>query len=128
MSQDNDYSALIDNLRRSMEAWQKAVKPLLEDERFRRVLEEYQSFFADERIRQLVQDVQHQQQAVQEHLSFWEGAARALDLGATLGNFRPELPGWLEDSAALQGDWNQVGQYLAKALKDFAERNERKAS
>lgn len=128
MSYNNDYSELLSQMRRSAEALQKSMKPLLEDERFRRVLEEYQSFFTDERVMQIVRDVQLQQQALQEQISFLQGAAHTLDLGATLGPSRPELPGWLEDMAALQGDWNQVGKYLAKALKDFAEQNERKAS
>lgn len=128
MSYSNDYSALINQIRRSIEVWQKVIKPLLEDERLRLVLKEYQSLLDDERVRLIVRDFQLQQQALQEQLSFLQGAAHALDLGATLGPSRPELPGWLEDTAALQGDWNQVGQYLSKALKDFAEQNERKAS
>jgi hypothetical protein len=128
MPYNNDDSELFSQMRRSTEALQKSMKPLLGDERFRRVLEEYQSLFADERVRQIVRDLQIQQQALQGQLSFLQGAAHALDLAATLNHSRPELPGWLEDMAALQGDWNRVGQYLAKALKDFAEQNERKAS
>lgn len=104
-----------------------------EEELFRKIVREfqenfqssaraYQEMFEDERLLQAIC------QAKQTQLSFFQGAARALDLGATLTPNSTERPGWMEDAAALRGDWNRVGLYLAKALREFAEQNERKSS
>ncbi|MBI5524272.1 MAG: hypothetical protein HY910_16730 [Desulfarculus sp.] len=81
-----------------------------------------------DRLAQLAREYEEQLQAIEREFSYLHGAAHAFDLGGTLSRPIPELPGWMEDAVALRRDWDQVGRYMTKALKDFAEKNERKAT
>ncbi len=53
--------------------------------------------------------------------SFWEGAARTLDLGSTLNEYNASLTEEQADYLAEQADWNAVGDDLRDALAAYAE-------
>lgn len=52
--------------------------------------------------------------------SFIEGMARVLDLGATLTDFNYSLTPEEADFAAIQSDWQTVGDDIRAALEQFA--------
>jgi hypothetical protein len=47
--------------------------------------------------------------------SFWSGAARALDLGATFNGYNQSRTPELADARALYNDWRAVGEALLNA-------------
>jgi hypothetical protein len=48
--------------------------------------------------------------------SFWEGAARIIDLGDTLTEYNSSLSGQQADRNALRADWRAIGHDLASVF------------
>lgn len=51
--------------------------------------------------------------------SFWEGMARAMDIGGTMNEYNTSLTGWDADTAALRLDWMAVGQDIYDAVQGY---------
>lgn len=51
--------------------------------------------------------------------SFWEGVARALDLGGTLTQYNRAIDGRQADYLAMKSDWMAVGNDLRTAMGAF---------
>jgi hypothetical protein len=52
--------------------------------------------------------------------SFFEGAARAFDIGNTLSEYNRCETGELADRLAMYADWRQVGDDIQQAMRVFA--------
>ena len=52
--------------------------------------------------------------------SFFEGAARAFDMGNTLSEYNRSETGELADCYALSADWRLIGDELRRAMEVFA--------
>lgn len=51
--------------------------------------------------------------------SFWEGIARAIDLGGTLTQYNRAIDGNQADYLAMKADWMAVGNDLRTAMRTF---------
>ena len=51
--------------------------------------------------------------------SFWGGASRALDLGATFDSYNESESESVADSNAINSDWSEIGIDLAYAIKQY---------
>jgi len=51
--------------------------------------------------------------------SFWEGAARVLDLGATLQSYNEQYTPSEADTAAMLSDWVTTGEDLRSAISTY---------
>lgn len=53
--------------------------------------------------------------------SFWEGIARAIDLGGTLNEYNYSRSGQEADMRALRADWHAIGSDMRRAVKQVLE-------
>jgi len=53
--------------------------------------------------------------------NFWSGAARVLDLGATLNVYNETFSPSIADYYAIKADWLAVGEDMRLAVEQFAQ-------
>ena len=53
--------------------------------------------------------------------SFWEGYARAIDIGGTLNEYNQNKTPEEADTAAIRSDWQAVGDSIEFALNKFSQ-------